>query len=192
MLSRFICVFCSSIILMGAQPLQDSLLDLQEEHQHLSARHNYKTSYEQVLNLLQSERMDPVFKDALTTVLNQYFPPVEPDADSKEAREYVKLLSEQIREFYTLLQFARLGEIEKFNEVCARMIAVQPRLLELASPFMRASEPVTPEQIHTDGYSEAQVPVLLNKPYGPLPIPVMTPAIVPSNTSSLAPAAGVF
>lgn len=192
MLGRFALLFCLSVVIIKAQPLQDSLLDLQEEHEHLSARQGYRTSYEQVHHLLQSDRMDPVFKEALTTVLKQYFPAKEPEVNSEEARAYVRLLSEQIREFYTLAQFARLGEIEKFNEVCARMIEAQPRLLQLARPFMQASAPETPEQIRKDDYPQVQVPLPSGRPYGPLPIPATIPVTEPSNTSSLVPEAGVF
>lgn len=160
-------------------------LDLQlEEHSFLSTRQSYTTAWIQVSSLLESDRLDNDFKTVLKQVLTQYFPKTLPSNTSPNNKRYVELLATQIKEFYTLTQFARLQEIEKFNQVCARMLEVLPELEALGKEFKNqvAANPL--EHTHSVANSSLHAPDISHTHDAPEVSQLMTPESAPSETNS--------
>ncbi len=127
-MKKMISFFCLSLTPLIAAPTPPDL-NLPGQTLPLGARDSYSSTWKQSRILLESEKLDPAYQVALNHVFETRF--LNPEGFlhllEKEANRdsslqaWLSMNLEDLKDFYRLVQAARLSQIEQFNEVSMRM-----------------------------------------------------------------------
>lgn len=124
-LISLLCLFATPLI--AAPTALD--LNLPTQTLPLGARDSYSSTWKQSRILLESEKLDPAYQVALNHVFENRF--LNPEGflhllEQKSGKDatlqtWLSMNLEDLKDFYRLIQAARLSQTEQFNEVSMRM-----------------------------------------------------------------------